>query len=137
MIERIKMFKRISFVVLSAAFCVTLTGCVYPKPNPMQSDGIPMPKYLVGGGFQLKYTAPVDGTLYVADSHSSKMLITESLKADDTFEQTFDLADRDTKDGLKALGIELSAAKLQLYFIPDTDMPIAKKKRHTPKDDQE
>jgi hypothetical protein len=135
-LKGMKMVKKTSLVVslaLVAITLVTLGGCCYPQPGPMQSTGIPQFKYLVGGGFQLKYTAPVDGTVHVADSISDTMLMTESLNAGETFSQSLDPTVQNTKEGFKALGLDLSNVRLKLYFVPDSDMPAAKQKMFVPK----
>jgi len=112
---------------------IAFVGCCYPRPSAIQSTGVPQAKYLVGGGFQIKYVAPVDGTVYVVDSNFvEKMLVTESLKAGETFSQSLDPVNPTTKEGFKALGLDLAKARLKLYFVPDADMPMAKAKIKTP-----
>jgi hypothetical protein len=132
-LKGMKMIKKTFFVILIATMLIALIGCCYPRPSVMRSDGMPQDKYLVGGGFSMKYVAPVDGTVYVVDSVSRRMLVTESLEAGETFDQSLGPIEQTTKEGFQALGLDLSKARLQLYFVPDADMPMAKAKIKTSK----
>lgn len=97
------------FLMLSLAGCSTWFA--YPG-SQFKNDGIPLNRYLVGGGFEITYIAPVNGTVYYVEESSCRIIETRPLKAGEE-------AEFEGWDVNEYLGIELKEAKLTLYFIPN------------------
>ena len=76
---------------LFVAGCATQPGV--GGDGRFSKDGIPHERYLVGGGLNVSYTAPCDGTAYLVDASSKKYVSTESLKAGKDFEFSPDYSD--------------------------------------------
>ncbi|MCE5186722.1 MAG: hypothetical protein LLF76_11425 [Planctomycetaceae bacterium] len=75
--------------------------------------GLPNPRWQVGGGLSIDYTAPDDGMVYVVDLNSNRFLVTESVGAGDNF--TFAPT---SEAEFQFLGLDPAAAKIALYFVP-------------------
>ena len=75
-------------------------------------------QYLVGGGFNVKYQAPVSGTAIYVDAASEKILATETLLAGETFEIQLPLDDPEEVNQLKAVGLDITKLNPRLYFVP-------------------
>ena len=75
---------RIKMSVIAGIAALMLSGCqVLTGGNGKQAlgfDGIPDSEYLVGGGYVIRYRARADGTLYLADENSQRLLATVSLE---------------------------------------------------------
>ena len=118
--------KNISFlgivVVLSA---VILPGCgsfVSDMGNNFNSDGLPKQKFFVGGGLQIDWIAPVDGTIYLVEENTRKILMTKSLEAGEDFELS--VSDMNSDEAKKLLGVsDISKLNFSLYFIPTKETP--------------
>ena len=110
-------------VVLSSLLCAA--GCgLYPihsTDSGVMSGGIPAARYQVGGGFEIDYTAPADGTVYVVDQTSKRILTMESLEEGDNFSFSFFAYG----DEYSALGL-VPSAKIALYFVPVSTQPEEK-----------
>lgn len=93
---------------------VGITGC--DTQNSKQSvtthDGLPSPRWQVGGGLEIEYTAPVDGIAYVVDQTSGRFLVTETIEAGEEFD--FSLLN-DVDQGLYGI---TPASRVVLYFVP-------------------
>lgn len=102
-------------IITCLAFFVLMTvnGCVSSNPDFNQFS-IPKKSYLVGGGFNIQYTAPCSGVAYWVEESTHKILETQSLKAHEKCEFS---GQPDTISS--ALGIDKTEIKLTLYFIPD------------------
>lgn len=97
-------------------------GCgLYPihsTDSDFLSSGIPAARYQVGGGFEIDFTAPADGTVYVVDQASKRILAMESLEEGDSFSFNFFNAGEE----YSALGL-VPSAKISLYFVPVLTQP--------------
>jgi hypothetical protein len=91
------------------------TGCASSQKTSFGFNGLPQEQYRVGGGFDIEYNAPADGTFYLVDQSSGKFVITKDATEGDTFEFSIDSGDMDEA---KAFGIDLEKSKLVLYFVP-------------------
>lgn len=100
--------------------CEKKPPCDCSRPVAAFTDkGLPKPCYFVGGGFDLQYKAPCDGTLYVVEETSKKIVVTRSLATDDRYEETFSIDDLQARE---AFGKRMSELDFNLYFIPATDL---------------
>ena len=119
--------KKIILLTAVAALSACLVGCGNPN---FTSDSIPKEKFLVGGGFEVKYKAPAAGTVFLVEESSKKIIKTETLEEDEEYSlsslysedefisQILDPVDEDTIEALKKIGINPERLKLKLYFIP-------------------
>lgn len=98
-----------------AAVCFVLllglVGCSTRTAKQFNEQGIPLDRYLVGGGFEITYIAPVNGIVYYVEESSCRIVETKPLKAGEE-------AEFEGWDVNEYLGIPLKEAKLALYFIP-------------------
>jgi len=79
--------------------------------------GLPSGLRAVGGGLTIKWTAPTEGTVYLVEKTSSKIVETRSLAKGEPYEFEVD-PDRGTETFQKAIGTKLGDAQLVLYFKP-------------------
>jgi hypothetical protein len=105
-----------------AGVALMLSGCqALNGGNGKQAlgfDGIPGSEFLVGGGYVIRYRARVEGTLYLADENSQRLLATVSLQAGEAHHMEFDIEDEKLAANLDALGIDPQLASFKLYFVP-------------------
>ena len=92
-----------------------LSGC--STSRSLQADGLPGEEYLVGGGMMINWEAPADGTAYLVEKTSGKMVETRSMKQGDTYDFSVGSAGQ-ALEFEKVFGIKLSEAHLMLYFEP-------------------
>lgn len=91
--------------------CATLAGCVSSPSN------LPRGSRLVGGGLQIEYNAPENGTAILFERSTGKIVATESLGAGDEFE--FALTRPETVEVLRSLFATTNAPALeQLLVLP-------------------
>ena len=109
-------------MLLLLLFCAG--GCIIVSKNKCGQPAAPLQReaYRVGGGFQIKYTAPEDGTAVLVDKKSGKTVQTESLKAGQDF--TFHPSTEDCEVQLAKMGIDLKKADFVLYFHPKNPKPL-------------
>ena len=87
-----------------------------------QADGLPGEEYLVGGGLMIDWEAPEDGTAYLVEKETGKIIETRSLKRGDSY--SFSVSSgAQAKEFEEALGIEFSEARFLLYFEPTGPKP--------------
>jgi len=92
-----------------------LVGC--RTSGSLQSDGLPAEEYLVGGGMVINWQAPAEGTAYLVEKASGKIVETRSMKRGDTYD--FSIASTgQAAEFEKVMGVKLSEARLLLYFEP-------------------
>lgn len=106
-------------VVTFAAFATL--GCTTPK-------GLPSGAQLVGGGLQIDYEAPTDGTAILVEKVTGRMVATESLSSGSSFsfspssgnwaELMLTLFGVSSSDGELNLQIPTNSV-FQLYFVPN------------------
>jgi hypothetical protein len=81
-----------------------------------QAPGLPRGVQAVGGGLQIYWKAPSDGTVYLVEQASRKIIETKSLDAGEIYE--FDIDAEDAEVFEKVTGLNLTPARLALYFKP-------------------
>ncbi len=92
--------------------------------SDFDSQGLPNPKYLVGGGYEIDWVASVDGTAYLVVStpneelYPTKLIMTKACKSGESFELSSDDISKDDIKKLYAHDLNMSALKFSLYFIP-------------------
>lgn len=94
------------------------SGLSMSRNRDFTEEGLPHKKFLIGGGFEIKYTPNMQGIAYWVDETTKKILSTVTVKPDEEVvfgehNNTFDAS----------YGIRLEDAKLSLYFIPKTKIP--------------
>ena len=60
-----------------------LAGC--GTTGQLEADGLPGEEYLVGGGLMIDWEAPEDGTAYLVEKETGKIIETRSLKEGDSY----------------------------------------------------
>ena len=106
---------------LAALGLSLLLGCQTTPPpyaGGLGADGLPAARYRIGGGLNVKFTAPVKGLAYVVEDTSHKLLSTTQLNEKDDFENAMDLTGEETQQNLAKYGINVNAAKFSVYFVP-------------------
>ena len=101
---------------LPAIAIVLSSGCT--SPDAIRSDGIPHSRYMVGGGYMIKYKAPSPGTAYFVEESSRKIIATQSLDEGEVFDIDMSVTDDSFIQGLERIGVEPDQAKFTLYFVP-------------------
>lgn len=92
-----------------------LGGC--SASRPMLADGVPGEEYLVGGGMMINWEAPTEGTAYLVEKTSGKIVETRSMKRGDIYDFSIGSAGQ-ASEFEKVFGVKLSEARLLLYFQP-------------------
>lgn len=95
-------------LMLIIAGCTTVTESG-GNGDRFSTDGLPHEQYLVGGGLEIQYCAPCDGTAILIDYSLKRYIATGHLSQGEVFEW-----DYDTNPIVLATPINL-----RLYFIPD------------------
>jgi hypothetical protein len=90
-------------------------GC--STSGSLQADGLPEEEFLVGGGMMINWEAPTDGTAYLVEKSSDKIVETRSMKRGDTFDFSIGSTGQ-ASEFEKVFGVKLSEARLLLYFEP-------------------
>jgi hypothetical protein len=83
--------------------------------SPFTDSGIPAKEFLAGGGFQINYVAPSDGTAYWVEETTQKILETRSVKKGEPVEFGGSAEPESVKG---VLGIEMAEARFTFYFVP-------------------
>ena len=109
------MFRILQLCSISALLIV-IVGCCNIHKTSVFEDGMPSERYLAGGGLNINYTAPSNGTAYVIDASSKKYIITKPLKENHLF--TFEVPDTAL---FTELGLDVSQVSIKLYFVPDSE----------------
>jgi hypothetical protein len=106
---------RLLVVGICLLSALLLGGC--STSGSLQSDGLPGEEYLVGGGMMINWEAPADGTAYLVEKTSGKIVETRSLKRGDTYDFSIGSTGQ-AAEFEKVFGVKLSEARLLLYFEP-------------------
>ena len=96
-------------------------------PGKKPESNLPPQELIVGGGFQIDYTAHRNGTAILADRNRGQILITKSMAAGETYAFNFD-PNAPQNAGIFGTGDDnkLSEARPTLYFLPEGyQMPAA------------
>ena len=104
--------------VFAAMLLASVLGCASTSKGPFDSDGMPRDKYLVGGGLQINWLAPQDGTAYVVVSAGGKRKIILTGAISEGEDVDFSLGDADPAEIENLLGAKLSETEVSLYFVP-------------------
>ncbi len=96
---------------------LSLGGC--STSRPMLTDGLPGEEYLVGGGVMINWQASAEGTAYLVEKSSGKIVETRSMKRGDIYDFSIGSASQ-ASEFEKVFGVKLSEARLLLYFQPAT-----------------
>ena len=102
------------------------SGCSTVKrfiPGNQPEKKLPPQELIVGGGFQIDYTAPRNGTVVLADRNRGQILVTRSTSAGERYQFNFD---PHAPQNAGLFGDDLSDARPTLYFLPQGfPMPTA------------
>jgi hypothetical protein len=82
--------------------------------GPFTDDGMPARKYQVGGGLDVAYSVPANGTLVWVEEQSRKILETRSVG-----KGTVAKSERTPEEVSQATGLPAGNASVSLYFVPD------------------
>lgn len=99
-----------------------LTGCSNLQPQ-FDANGIPAPRYRVGGGYEIDYRAPATGTAVVVEDTSHRVWVTQSVDELESFSFRISADDSDLHE---RLGQNAGEAKFSLYFVPAKVQPETK-----------
>lgn len=108
--------------VTLGAIILVLAGCNTPRYLP--ADGLPADQYLVGGGLMIDWKAPSEGTAYLVEKTTGKIIETRSMEAGDSFSFSVSSGSQATEFE-RTLGIKFADARFLLYFKP-VDQPVAR-----------
>ena len=106
---------KISILILTGVSALVLaiaTACQTSKA--LNSSGIPSKKFLIGGGYNIDFTAPTIGIGYVVEEQSRRVIILKSLDKNERFRSEMELNDEEAQH----LGIKASMARFTFYFVP-------------------
>ena len=95
----------------------TIAGCSglsVSSNKGFTEEGLPQKKYLIGGGFEIKYTPNEYGTAYWVDETTKKILSMVSVKPNEEI-----IFGENNNTFRTSYGISVENAKLSLYFIPN------------------
>ena len=107
------------------AIVLAFSGCSTPRYLP--ADGLPADQYLVGGGLMIDWKAPSEGTAYLVEKTTGRIIETRSMEAGDSFGFSVSSGPQATEFE-RTLGIKFADARLLLYFKPiDSSMPRYRK----------
>lgn len=113
--ERAIDIKRWIGVGVALAILVMLAGC--QTTRHLQADGLPGEEYLVGGGLMIDWEAPQDGTAYLVEKETGKIIETRSLKEGTSYSFSAS-SGAQAQEFEDVLGIDFSQARFLLYFEP-------------------
>ena len=103
--------------VALAALVLVFAGIGCRTTPPLQAGGLPDEQYLVGGGLMIDWKAPTEGTAYLVEKNTGKIIETRSLGAGDSY--SFSVASSNQATDIeRMLGIKLADARFMLYFRP-------------------
>jgi hypothetical protein len=109
--------KHFSTIAILSAYLVLMSGCIIvsdTKSDPAKS-ALPKESQKVGGGFEIAYLMPEDGTVVLIDKTTGKTIQTISLKEG----ETFDFLCRATDQKMfKDMGVDIQRADFVLYSYP-------------------
>ena len=106
-------------VAVAAMMALPLRGGCSTPPS-FEADFLPEDGYVVGGGLMIEWEAPEDGTVYLIEKQTGKVIETRSLEAGGSY--SFSIASGVQADEFEqVLGIEFSEARFLLYFEPAGD----------------
>ena len=104
-----------SLILVLASF----TGCA--TNSSFQHSGIPKEKYLAGGGFEYAFQAESNGTLYIVEKNTKRILESKPMKKQEKVSSQVSDAEKFATSFETLYGMPTSEAQITLYFIPDGD----------------
>jgi|GEM_PF-1129960 len=108
-----------TIAVMAVIAGLTMLGAGCRTIAPALGTDLPRDAQIVGGGFQIDWIAPADGTVLLYERKAGKLVETKSLSEGDSYEFEIDLSDEEaTETFKKAFGIPVKDARLVLYFKP-------------------
>ncbi len=100
-------------LLCTVALVTISSGCAHFHAD-FNSAGIPHQKYLVGGGWNIEYEAPMAGVCYWVEKTTSKIIEMKSLEEGEKFEPDVEFVEVFEN----VMGVSYQEAVSQLYFIP-------------------
>ncbi len=94
-----------------------LTGCA--TNSSFQHGGIPKEKYIAGGGFEYVFEAPSDGTLYIVEKNTKRIIESKPMKEKEKVSSQISDSSKFAASFENLYGMPTSEAQIRLYFIPD------------------
>ena len=94
---------------------LVVAGC--GLTGSLRGTDLPRGLQVVGAGFVIDWDAPAEGTAYLVERTSGKVIETRSLDEGESYDFSID-ADEAASAFEKAVGIPLADARLVLYFKP-------------------
>ena len=124
--EGLRRTANVVITALVAMLALSIWGCssigkLSAAKSPLGPDGLPRDEYLVGGGFQIDWVAPADGTAYLVMSGAevNKLIQTEYLKEAEKFDFSMSVSSPEEIEQIeKVLGAKMSEVRFSLYFVP-------------------
>lgn len=109
--------KRFGVTVILSLCLVLISGCIFVNETAFDAtrSGIPKTAQKIGGGFEIAYQLPEDGTIVLADKTTGKIIQTTSLREGETFEFSCKAPERKT---FKDIGVDIQKADFVIYFYP-------------------
>ncbi|QQE10197.1 hypothetical protein JD969_11840 [Planctomycetota bacterium] len=98
-----------------AVAAMSMVGCASMEERALINDAI-----VAGAGFEVEYTAPMDGRVYYYDQTSKRILITKSLRQGEKFEIVTGPGEPQLQS---ILGAKARDARMLLYFRPEAYSP--------------
>jgi hypothetical protein len=99
---------------LLAAVALCACACATTPATPPISSLVPSDARIIGGGYRIFYTAPADGTFYVVDRKTGRLLTSWNRKKGDLFEVTASTM----AEIAQALNVPLGELEPVAYFAP-------------------
>jgi hypothetical protein len=92
-----------------------MAGC--RTTQSLRVDTPPVQGELVGGGMKIEWTAPANGTAYLIEGTTNRIMETRSLSQGDAY--SFSLTSEGQRGEFeRILGIKMADARFLLYFQP-------------------
>lgn len=124
--QSVKRVRNVIAFAFAVIFMFFISGCatvVSDSAEPFGRDKLPKQRYLVGGGLEINWTAPADGTAYIVKRGpgGNKLLSTEWLAVGGTFVFSVDVNNREVIEQFeKVIGCKIGEAEFSLYFVSST-----------------
>ena len=102
-------------VMAAVVVSVVSAGCVYEEPH--RPEYLQGEQRLVGGGLRIHWQAPEEGTVYLVEKRTDKLVETRSLIKGEAYAFAVEGV-VDARDMEDLLGIDIADAEFLLYFEP-------------------
>lgn len=97
-----------------------VTGCQSLSSHSVWNERMPAQRFLVGGGTEIEWSAPVSGTFYLVEAETRRFLYTKSMAADDGVH----LEMSNPEEVEKLTGMPPGKCRFEAYFVPLTEMSL-------------